>query len=72
MVLQLFQEAAWSATCWSLSTSKIMLMCISGGLEGLKTERVEKGVGFKNENDAPAPSKKPSDRLLVGHFRRRK
>ena len=27
---------------WQLSTSKLMLMCIGGGLEGLKVESDEK------------------------------
>ena len=35
-------EGGFAVTFRSVSTSKMMLMCISGGLEGLKTESVEK------------------------------
>ena len=35
-------DGSFGVTCWSFSTSRMMLVCISGGLDGLKTEYVEK------------------------------
>ena len=35
-------DGGFGAICWSFSPSRMMLMCISGGLEGLKTKNVEK------------------------------
>ena len=42
-------------TWGSRSTSKMMLMCISGGLEGLKIENVEKVFVFKRFLDVRVP-----------------
>ena len=50
-------------TFWSLSTSKVTWMCIRVGLEGLKTENVEKTIGFAMENGSRVV---PRNRLTGG------
>ena len=39
-------DGGFGATFCSLSASKMMLMCISGGLDGLKTKNVKKSICF--------------------------
>ena len=53
-------DGGFGATCWSFSTSRMMLMCISGGLEGLKTKNVEKVFVFKTFLEVRVP---PRNRL---------
>ena len=45
----------------------MMLMCISGGLEGLKTKNVENVIVFKAFLEV-RPSDKPSNRASRGEF----
>ena len=50
-------------TFWSLSTSKVTWMCIRVGLEGLKTENVEKLLVLQWKNGSRVV---PRNRLTGG------
>ena len=68
-------EGGFAVTFRSVSTSKMMLMCISGGLEGLETKNVEKVFVFKAFLEVRViPRNRLTQRAggVRGHFRRRK